>query len=80
MANSKVGLITTVDNPYNPDTNWDEWLHWDESHGYHTLERMVRLRPIPAGKTAQFSEEMYDEAAAILVSLFPKLYIIVPQT
>lgn len=80
MANSKVGLITTVDNPYNPDTNWEEWHQWDETHGYHTLERMAKLRPIPAGKTSQYAEEMYDEAAAELITMFPNLYVIVPQT
>lgn len=73
------GLITTMDNPYNPATNWDEWYHWDESHGYHTLERMVRMKPVPAGKTPQFAEEMYDEAARELIAMFPRLYTLVPE-
>ncbi|ATN93705.1 hypothetical protein SEA_SCAP1_56 [Streptomyces phage Scap1] len=39
-------MLTTVDNPYNPFTQNDEWTAWDERQGYHTnafLARIVRL-------------------------------------
>ena len=39
-------MLTTVDNPYNPFTQNDEWTTWDEAHGYRTnqyLARIVRL-------------------------------------
>lgn len=38
-------MITTIDNPYNPFTNFDEWYEYDESKGYCTsgyLSRIVR--------------------------------------
>lgn len=38
-------MLTTVDNPYDPFTQWDEWYAWDMTAGYHTpglLARMVR--------------------------------------
>jgi hypothetical protein len=38
-------MLTTVDNPYDPFTQWDEWYAWDMHAGYHTpglLARVVR--------------------------------------
>lgn len=39
-------MLTTVDNPYDPFTQNDEWTTWDQTKGYHTnafLARIVRL-------------------------------------
>lgn len=36
-------MLTTVDNPYNPFTQWDEWLAFDESHGYYTSQFLARI-------------------------------------
>ena len=33
-----VFMLTTIDNPYNPFTNFDEWNAWDISHGWHFEE------------------------------------------
>lgn len=44
----KVVMLTTVDNPFDPFTQWDDWKAWDESKGYFTcqlLDREVRLSP-----------------------------------
>ena len=38
-------MLTTVDNPFNPFTHYDEWAAWDAEQGYHTpslLGRVVR--------------------------------------
>ena len=38
-------MLTTVDNPYDPFTQWDEWFAWDQAAGYHTpglLDRITR--------------------------------------
>ena len=36
-------MITTVDNPYNPFTHFDDWFAWDEAAGYHTLSLLARV-------------------------------------
>lgn len=41
--NVDVYALTTVDNPHNPFTNWDEWFVFDESHGYHTCALLARV-------------------------------------
>lgn len=28
-------MLSTIDNPWNPFTNWAEWFAFDVSHGYH---------------------------------------------
>lgn len=35
--------ITTVDNPYDPCDQFDEWFSYDESHGYHTCSLLDRV-------------------------------------
>lgn len=42
-------MLTTIDNPFDPWTQFDSWYTWDESAGYHTtsfLARVVRTSPI----------------------------------
>lgn len=36
-------MLTTIDNPYNPLTQFDEWYAWDEQMGYHTTEYLGRI-------------------------------------
>lgn len=38
-------MLTTVDNPYDPFTHYDDWFNWDARAGYDTpafLARIVR--------------------------------------
>lgn len=39
----KLHMLTTIDNPYNPFTQFDEWLQYDRSSGYHSLEFLARV-------------------------------------
>ena len=36
-------MLTTIDNPYNPFTNFDEWLQFDLEKGYGTCEYLARV-------------------------------------
>ena len=36
-------MLTTVDNPFNPFTQFDEWRAFDEAAGYHTLSLLARI-------------------------------------
>ena len=36
-------LLTTVDNPYNPFEEWDEWFAFDARMGYHTPGLLARI-------------------------------------
>lgn len=36
-------MLTTVDNPFDPFTQFDEWYAWDEAAGYHTTAFLARV-------------------------------------
>jgi len=36
-------MLTTVDNPYDPFTQFDEWLSFDTAAGYHTPSLLARV-------------------------------------
>lgn len=36
-------MLTTVDNPWNPFTHFDEWYAFDESHGYCSCGLLARI-------------------------------------
>lgn len=36
-------MITTVDNPYDPFTQFAEWYAFDEGIGYHTCSYLARI-------------------------------------
>ena len=39
----KDSMLTTLDNPYNPFTNYDEWNSFDEANGYYTAAYLDRI-------------------------------------
>ena len=57
MANC---LVTTIDNPFNPFTQFDDWYRFDNDHGYHTCEYLARI--------AKTSIDLDDEAYANAVN------------
>ena len=36
-------MLTTVDNPFNPFTHFDEWNTFDQMNGYHTTALLGRV-------------------------------------
>lgn len=45
MANKQY-MLTTVDNPFNPFTHFDEWYSFDMEKGYDCCGRLDRLLKI----------------------------------
>ncbi len=45
MANAEPTeyMLTTVDNPFDPFTQWDEWLEYDTQLGYNTISFLARI-------------------------------------
>ena len=38
---SKVCMLTTVDNPFNPFKDFDSWLMFDNEKGYNSKKRKI---------------------------------------
>lgn len=36
-------MLTTVDNPYDPFTHYDDWFAFDAAQGYHTPGLLARV-------------------------------------
>ena len=43
MADEPLHMLTTVDNPFNPFTQYDEWSRYDEDMGYYTPSLLARV-------------------------------------
>jgi hypothetical protein len=54
-----VYLLTTIDNPFNPFTQYDAWFAFDVSRGYNTCAYLARI----AKSSDELSEA--DQALAI---------------
>lgn len=50
--------ITTIDNPYNPFTDYDNWLNFDIEKGYYTCNKLARLSNITDDMT---DKELIEE-------------------
>lgn len=50
-------MLTTVDNPYNPFIQFDEWFAFDQQKGYHSCEYLARI----AHTSNDLSDEMNDD-------------------
>jgi hypothetical protein len=46
-------MLTTIDNPYNPFKQYDEWYNFDVSKGYNTCAYLARI--------TKSSDELSDE-------------------
>lgn len=36
-------MLTTIDNPYNPFNQFDEWRMYDETNGYYSSALLARI-------------------------------------
>jgi hypothetical protein len=39
-------MLTTIDNPWNPFTNYDEWWEFDREKGYNTAGFLARVADV----------------------------------
>ena len=51
-------MLTTIDNPFSPFTQWDEWKRYDEDKKYYTCSYLARI----AKTSDDLSEADYDKA------------------
>lgn len=50
-------MLTTIDNPYSPFDDFDQWFLFDVEHGYNTCSYIDRV--------ANIEEDMSDEEVMI---------------
>lgn len=55
-------MLTTVDNPYNPFVQFDEWYAYDQSRGYNTCEYLARIAPTSIELTDEENDVILNDA------------------
>lgn len=62
-------MVTTIDNPYDPRTNFPAWYAWDIQQGYHTCSYLARVLAetddFPQEYNNRLVEQAIDEMIAI---------------
>lgn len=61
--------ITTIDNPYNPITQFDNWFRFDVEKGYYTCSKLARLTNLRNDMTSQEESEEVERAIDRLIEL-----------
>ena len=49
-------MLTTIDNPFDPFTQFDAWFQFDEEKGYHTCQFLAKL----AKTSSELSDDAYE--------------------
>lgn len=69
-------MLTTVDNPYDPFTQYDAWLSYDEQSGYYTNEYLARIANTTPTMTEGEVGAAIDKAIEAIIAIDPfGLYI-----
>lgn len=66
-----VHMLTTVDNPWDPFTQFDEWFQFDEASGYFTTQYLARLTYSSLDLSDADQSEAIEAAIEEIVSLNP---------
>lgn len=64
-------FLTTVDNPYNPQTEYDKWLVFDESAGYFTNGLLARMMTNSIQLSDADQEDAIEQAIDDVIELNP---------
>jgi len=71
----RVVALTTVDNPFNPLENFEEWFKVDMQFNYNTCALLARIAPTPPGNLPSgYVESLKEQCIDRWVAMFPQTY------
>jgi hypothetical protein len=62
-------MLTTMDNPWSPFENWEEWYAWDQVHGYDTPGYLARVSNFSSDLSADDQERVLRSAIQEILQL-----------
>ena len=73
-------MLTTIDNPFDPFTEWDQWRRYDEDKKYYTCGYLARIAKTADDLTDEENvkeiERAIDEILSININgLYKKVYV-----
>ena len=64
-------MLTTIDNPFNPYKDFENWLNYDEEKGYRTLETVARVANVSDEMPEILYQKEHERAVDFLVRMNP---------
>ena len=61
--------ITTIDNPYDPFTQFNEWYAYDVSHGYNSCSLLARFANTSIDFNSEETNNKIEDAIDRIVNL-----------
>lgn len=74
MSNENEFLLTTVDNKFDPFTQYEDWEREDHRLGYDTPSVMARIGAFSNDMPYDEYSNEYEDVSNRLMNLFPSLY------
>lgn len=62
-------MLTTIDNPFNPFTQWNDWLRYDEDKKYYTCGYLARIAKTADDLTDEENDRLTEYAIDEIVQL-----------
>ena len=68
-------MITTIDNPFNPFTNFTEWFLFDVEKGYNTCSYLARIARTSDSLSDEENDKEIEKAIDSIIQLdFMNIY------
>lgn len=68
-------MLSTIDNPYNPFKNFNEWLAYDIEKGYGTCELLAMIAKTSDSLSESENQIEIDQAIKEIIKMDPNFYI-----
>lgn len=59
---TRVCALSTIDNPFNPFENYDEWQRFDTENGYNSESYLARIVDVNDGMTEEEQNRAVENA------------------
>ena len=72
-------MLTTIDNPFDPFKEWDDWLSFDTHKGYNTNSYLARIAKVaddmgPADELVAIKDAINEILEFNITGLYKKVY------
>ena len=68
---SRECALTTVDNPYNPFDDFDNWFIYDNDNGYHSCSYLARVAFTSSALTDNENNDEIERAIDEIIKIDP---------
>lgn len=70
LTESKV-MLTTIDNPFDPIDDFENWRRYDEEQGYYTCGYLARIAQLTEDMSQKEEDEEIERACREIIDLNP---------